>query len=243
MDDITQAPGATPHLNKALAEFQAEAPKITKGEVGVIPGKDGKQGYKYRYADLAAVNAVILPVLGKHGLSFFAKPGFAGNHFGLVCKLKHSSGEEEVGFYPLPASGAQQQIGSAITYGRRYSMLMMTGIAPDEDDDDAASATTPQRFAPQSAAEAFESAAPAPPRQARPAEVTAPADADTDIDWMAHLVDDLIPAATTRAELSGFWSNIAEHVAAGKCIDEHAKQIRYMVTERAKELGLELKAA
>ena len=80
--------GATPKLNAALAAFQAEAPTIVKDEVGVIPGKDGKQGYKSRYADLATVNAVVLPLLGKHGLSVFTKPGFAGNQFGIGMKAE-----------------------------------------------------------------------------------------------------------------------------------------------------------
>jgi hypothetical protein len=250
MDETT----GTPNLNRALAAFQAEAPKVIKDEVGIIPGKDRKQGYKYRYADLATVNAVALPLLGKHGLSVFAKPGFAGNQFGIVCKLKHSSGEEEEGFYPLPSASTPQQMGSAITYARRYSMLMMTGLAPADEDDDAAAVNTTQQFAPQSAGEAFQSAAPAPPRNGsgRPANGTAgrpergkrpaahaPEGAETDIDWMGHLVDDLIPAATTRGELLGFWDNVQEHVTAGKCSDDHAKEILAMVTTRASELGFE----
>jgi ERF superfamily len=238
---------ATPNLNKALAAFQAEAPRIVKDEVGIIPGKDGKQGYKYRYADLATVAAVTLPLLGKHGLSFFTKPVIVGTQFGLACKLKHASGEEEEGFYPLPSSATPQQVGSAITYARRYSLLMMTGLAPADDDDDAA-ATTTQRFAPQSAAAAFETASPVKPAS-RPepvrsvAEAKAPPAAETDWDWMSHLTDDLIPAATSRAELAAMWANIAEHVAKGECTDENAEQIRAFIKERAAELGLEMKAA
>ena len=249
----------TPNLNKALAAFQAEAPKITKDEVGVIPGKDGKQGYKYRYADLASVSAAALPLLGKQGLAFFAKPVIVGTQFGMVCKLKHSSGEEEEGFYPLPSQATPQQIGSVITYARRYSLLMMTGLAPDDDDDDAAAGNATQQFAPQSASAAFDNATPVPPRNGnangnatrppartdapppakRRAAAKAPADAQTDIDWMGHLVDDLIPAATIRGELLGFWDNVHEHVADGKCTDDHAKEILAMVTSRAEELGFE----
>ena len=40
------------------------------------------------------------------------------------------------GLYPLPASGTPQQIGSAITYARRYCLCAVTGVAPDDDDDD-----------------------------------------------------------------------------------------------------------
>jgi len=80
-------------------------------------------------------------------------------------------------------------------------------------------------------------------RPAAKANVHAPADAETDIDWMGHLVDDLIPAAMTRKELTGFWGNVDEHVAAGECTDEHAKQIKAVVTERARVLGFEKAAA
>jgi hypothetical protein len=79
------------------------------------------------------------------------------------------------------------------------------------------------------------------PARAPAQPVKAPAGAETDIDWMGHLVDDLIPSATTRAELTGFWDNVTEHVVAGKCTEEHAKQIQAMVTERAGILGFDRK--
>jgi ERF superfamily len=212
--------GGTPELNAALAAFQAEAPKVIKDEVGVIPGKDGKQGYKYRYADLSTVNAVALPLLGKHGLSVFAKPGFAGNQFGIVCKLKHSSGEEEEGFYPLPASGTPQQIGSAITYARRYSMLMMTGLAPADDDDDAAAANTPQQFAPRSAAEAFETAAPAPPRREGP---------------LANLEANVASFATEEAGRE-VWRVVTAAAKDRDISREDAKRLQDQITTRINEL-------
>lgn len=103
----------------------------------------------------------------------------------------------------------------------------------------------------QSAGAAFETATPAPPRNgnanssaSRPARgkrpaAKAPDGAETDIDWMGHLVDDLIPAASTRGELLGFWDNVQEHVTLGKCADDHAAEILAMVKARAAELGFE----
>jgi hypothetical protein len=216
---------ATPSLNKALAAFQAEGLKIVKDEVGVIPGKDGKQGYKYRYADLATVAAVALPVLAKHGLSFFAKPVIAGNQFGLACKLKHESGEEEEGFYPLPSQGTPQAIGSVITYARRYSLLMMTGLAPADDDDDAASANTTQRFAPQSAAEAFENASPVPPAQ--------PA---------GKLVDEYtVLAAEFATEAAGrdLWRTVTAKAKAREITRDDARQLQDLITARITDLKSE----
>jgi hypothetical protein len=130
-------------LNAALVQLQGNLPRVAKGETGTIPGKDGKQGYSYRYADLADVSAAILPLLAKCGLAFTALPDMLNGAFGLSYQLRHVSGEQASGFYPLPdpARTTPQQVGSAITYARRYSLCAVTGVAPDGDDDDASSAT------------------------------------------------------------------------------------------------------
>ena len=232
-------------LFAALADVQAELPPITKGETAQV--KSDKANYTYKYADLAAVSAVILPVLGKHGLAFTARPTLLDGHFVLAYSLLHSSGERLDGEYPLSSgsSATPQQIGSLITYARRYCLCAVTGVAPAGEDDDAASANTPQRWG-SSAGDAFDRASPARPANgnghgaAKASEVRAVVlIPETDIDWMGHLVDDLIPAASTREELTGFWTNVAEHAKAGTCTAEHAQQIRAMVTERSRELGLE----
>lgn len=128
-------------LAGALARVQEELPQVLKAETATIPGKEGKQGYKYSYADLAAVSRAILPILGKHGLSWVTKPTLLDGRFVLVYKLLHGpSGEVEEGVYPLPDRGSPQDVGSAITYARRYCLCSVSGVAPD-DDDDAAQAT------------------------------------------------------------------------------------------------------
>lgn len=132
----------TPNLNAALATLQSMLPRVAKGETGTVHGKDGKQGYTYKYADLADVSRAIMPLLAKCGLSFTAMPDMRDGVFGLRFTLRHESGECDGGFYllPDPARTAPQQVGSAITYARRYSLCAATGVAPDGDDDDAASA-------------------------------------------------------------------------------------------------------
>jgi hypothetical protein len=153
----------TKNLFAALAAVQAELPKIDKSNVGDIPGKDGKRGYKYKYADLADVSQAILPLLAKHGLAFNSKPTMADGEFGLLYKLVHESGEMDEGFYPFGRGGSPQQVGSLITYARRYCLCAITGAAPDEDDD-ASAAEQPYR---QSAGDVFEQAEPARPQQPR----------------------------------------------------------------------------
>lgn len=157
----------TPSLNEALAKFQAALPRVGKGETAKVPGKDGKQGYSYQYADLADISRAVLPLLGQFGLAFTAKPTvLESGAFALHYKLTHSSGEADEGYYllPSPERTGPQQVGSAITYARRYCLCAVTGIHPDGEDDDGARAQS----APYSAADAWENAAPA-PRPQRPA--------------------------------------------------------------------------
>lgn len=75
------------------------------------------------------------------------------------------------------------------------------------------------------------------------AQAKAPAGGETDMDWLRHLIDDLIPAATTKPQLLDFWDKVDEQVRAGKCTDQDAKDIRAMVTLRADELGFSKDAA
>jgi hypothetical protein len=74
-------------LAAALAKVQEALPHIAKGE------KANVGQYSYEYADLTAVSAAILPLLGKHGLAFIAKPTAVDGKFVLAYSLLHSSGE------------------------------------------------------------------------------------------------------------------------------------------------------
>lgn len=119
-------------LNTALAAFQLELPHVEAKETG------DAGSYQYKYAGLGSVSKIILPLLGKHGLSFTALPTVTdAGKFVLRYRLLHKSGQELGGEYPLSGANAQAQ-GSAITYARRYSLLAVTGVSPDQDDDDAA---------------------------------------------------------------------------------------------------------
>jgi len=131
-------PGAS--LAAALVAFQAELPEVVKGDSAEVQTKTGGT-YRYRYANLADVTRVVMPVLARHGLAFMSRPHFGSDGFMLAYTLVHESGECREGCYPLPATGSPQAIGSAITYARRYCLLAVTGVAPDDDDDGQAAET------------------------------------------------------------------------------------------------------
>lgn len=117
-------------LYAALAKLQAKLPKV---------GKEGEGQYG-KYARLEDVSQVVMPLLGQLDLSFIARPTLQDGQLVLAYSLVHVSGEREDGVYPLVSNGTPQQMGSAITYARRYCLCAVTGVAPDSDDDDGQSA-------------------------------------------------------------------------------------------------------
>jgi hypothetical protein len=67
--------------------------------------------------------------LANHGLSWTAKTDVTDAGFILVSSLLHVGGHRESATYPLPdpSKANPQQIGSAITYGRRYTFTASDG--------------------------------------------------------------------------------------------------------------------
>lgn len=121
-------------LAEALVALQAQLPRIPKADEAQVGTRT------YRYANLATITDLLMPILASVGLAWTCLPTHRGDGFFLHYCLRHVSGETVEGFYPLPATGTPQQIGSAITYARRYALTAVTGIAPADDDDDAAAA-------------------------------------------------------------------------------------------------------
>ena len=129
-------------LAAALAAFQAEAPTVSKGKTAKVPTKAGGS-YSYTYANLADVVEAAYPLLSKHGLSFSCVPrNREGGGYELAGILLHSSGESLEGSLPL-SGNTPQELGSALTYMRRYLLGAMTGLVTDDDDDGAAASRKP----------------------------------------------------------------------------------------------------
>lgn len=117
----------------ALAAFQAELPTVSKDQTA----RAGS--YSYSFADLTKITEAALPLLARHGLSWTAMPTLVPDlGFVLHCSLLHVGGHREDGNYPLPdqSKHSAQEIGSALTYARRYALCAATGIAPGGEDDD-----------------------------------------------------------------------------------------------------------
>lgn len=91
--------------------------------------------FKNKYADLAAVLDAIRKPLGDKGLSVTQTTEIRDGGFVLVTTLRHASGQWVASEYPLPVAAKPQELGSALTYARRYSLSAIACIAADEDDD------------------------------------------------------------------------------------------------------------
>jgi hypothetical protein len=145
----------SPHpvnLAAALADLQTQLPVIKRTKKVRVTTDKGS--YEYYYAPLDEISEAVLPIMGKLGLSFSAMPTVDdGGRFVLRYVLMHSSGESIGGDYPLKTGDAREisaaikQMGSAITYARRYCLCAVVGVAAEDDDDapDGAPQTTVQR--------------------------------------------------------------------------------------------------
>lgn len=121
-----------PALVRALGAL-SDIPSDREGQIG---------NRSYRYANLGDVLSHVRPVFAGEGLAVVQHVTHAQGAVTVHTIVLHTSGESYA-FPPLtlPASGTVQQIGSAITYARRYSLMASLGLATD--DDDGASASPP----------------------------------------------------------------------------------------------------
>ena len=109
--------------------------------------------FKSLYADLPSGLAIVRPTLAAHGIALVQATAIDGDVMMLETRLIHKSGQWVGSFYPVIKFPApQQQIGSALTYAKRYSMFALVGIAGADEDDDGNAASTASTPAPVKAA-------------------------------------------------------------------------------------------
>lgn len=97
--------------------------------------------FKSSYADLQSIVDVSRPTLAKHGLAVVHGCESAdGAVVTVTCRLVHTGGQwMESSLALRPTKPDPQGIGSAITYGRRYTLASIIGVATEDDDGNAAS--------------------------------------------------------------------------------------------------------
>jgi hypothetical protein len=96
--------------------------------------------FNRKYADLASVWEACRKPLTDNGLSVLQPVRSTGKKVSVTTLLMHKSGQWIDCSLELEAvQNTPQAVGSAITYGRRYGLASMVGIAPEDDDGNAAS--------------------------------------------------------------------------------------------------------
>lgn len=119
-------------MENKLLEFQKRIQAIKK---------DGKNPhFKSSYATLPQILSEVKPILTELGL-VLTQPIKDGRVFSII-----SSGETIVGASELkiPETLNPQQMGSAITYFRRYTLSSLLALEIEDDDGNAASNNTPK---------------------------------------------------------------------------------------------------
>ena len=111
------------------------------------PSRDGENPhFRSKYVQIDGLLAAVRPILSQHGLSVVQSTGGDGQNVTITTMLLHTSGEWlETDPLTLKAQQATPQgAGSAITYGRRYSLSAALGVAWDDDDDGNAASEKPK---------------------------------------------------------------------------------------------------
>lgn len=128
---------ATNNLSNKFMKVLNEVPNFVTDETAQAGNRT------YKYLNLATILKTIKPVFEKHGLAFsqrvtFDNTGEARQVIGTVETIIFDDEEQMVACsYPFFVTGDPQQVGSAITYARRYSLYAVLSIFPDKDDDGA----------------------------------------------------------------------------------------------------------
>ena len=114
-------------IAKALIEVQSEIMDPVKNATN--------PHFKNDYADLSAILSIVRPVVSKSGIAVVQTMEPCEFGVTIVTTLMHSSGQWVRSRLSMkPGKDTPQAYGSAITYGRRYSLAAILGITQTDDD-------------------------------------------------------------------------------------------------------------
>lgn len=126
-------------IASALAAAQMQMGKALK--------QSNNPHFKSKYADLGNVMDACLPALNAVGIAVIQPTGEDDLGRYVETRLIHGDSNETLTCrVPLIVNKNDMQgYGSAVTYARRYGLMAMAGIAPEDDDGNAAAAAPPPR--------------------------------------------------------------------------------------------------
>jgi len=132
-------------INRRRDEWKSEevdqlatALSLAQSELKGAKASSTNPFFDSKYADLNSVLEASLPALSKQGLSIVQGTRFCNitNGFYVSTTLMHKSGQWIRSETRMPIGGKKDAhaIGAAITYGRRYGLAAIVGIAQMDDD-------------------------------------------------------------------------------------------------------------
>lgn len=118
----------------------AAALAAAQSEMGRAKKSANNPHFKSKYADLDSVCDAAMPALNRHGIAVVQPMQRDGDDWYVVTRFVHGeSGEMMETPVPLMFGKRDMQgLGSAMTYARRYGLMALAGIAPEDDDGNAA---------------------------------------------------------------------------------------------------------
>lgn len=124
------------------ANIESLALALSKAQATIENVNKDKQGYGYKYADLASCLQAIKKPLSDNGLSVSQLIAQEENKQILITLLLHESGQWLKSMFcienvVMKQCTSPQQIGAGLTYARRYALSAIVGLT--QEDDDAAS--------------------------------------------------------------------------------------------------------
>lgn len=129
--------------------MQKIAAALVKAQKGFSPAikTSSNPHFRSKYADLSACVEAVIDSLNDNGIALLQMTHECQDGVIVETVFVHDSGEMlSAGKLHVPAAKHDPQgYGSALTYGRRYSLMAACGIAPEDDDGNAASKLTPPR--------------------------------------------------------------------------------------------------
>jgi hypothetical protein len=122
-------------LKTAICAFKAEHISIKKESANPF--------FKSKYADLPTILEAIEVKAAKHGLVITSESKLQGELWVLETTLEcKDSDEQKKSTFPI-FGGKPQEIGSSITYARRYNIQSLLNLAADDDDGNEANQAEP----------------------------------------------------------------------------------------------------
>ena len=117
-------------------ELLAGALATAQSELTNPPKNKTNPHFKSSYVDLADGLDVVRKTLSKHKIAFIQGTTVSAEGVILMnTRLMHASGQWIESEYPVSGFSKPQEMGSAMTYARRYSLFAMIGVAGEDDDD------------------------------------------------------------------------------------------------------------